>query len=189
MAEAESLNTMAQNSYTKLGDGSYAVKTTAQGGGSSQPVTIDPAGNTVKIDSANNTIKVDPANNVVKVDPNSASNVTSLTDTNSVAAPGANGVVCTVNLTVGTWDIEAITFISGTTVASLEVTNMRLRLNAVAVSRILNPVPSTAGGVGTGQLRLRVVVAAGTPALDIVAVAAATAGSVYSGSVVARRVL
>lgn len=173
MAEPESINTMQQNSYVKQADGDYAVKTVASGTGSAQPVSIS---------------QVDP-NNRVSVIPVPVSNVTSLTDTATANAPGVNGVVCTVTLAVGTWDVEAITFISGTTVASLEMTNMRLRIGGVAVSRILNPVPGTTGGVNTGQLRVRVVVAAGTPALDIVAVAAATAGSIYAGSLVARRVI
>lgn len=173
MAEPESLSTMQQNSYVKQADGDYAVKTVASGTGSAQPVSIS---------------QVDP-NNRVSIIPVPVSNVTSQTDTASQNAPAANTVICTTALAVGTWEVEAITFIGGTTVASLEATNMRLRIGGVAIGRILNPVPGTSGGVGTGQLRCRVVVAVGTPALDIIAVSNATAGSVYSGSVVARRVL
>lgn len=121
--------------------------------------------------------------------PNTAANSTSLTDTATVNAPGAGATICTVTLAVGTWDIECITFIGGTTVASLEATNMRLTVNAAAVGRILNPVPGTTGAVGTGQLRVRYVVASGTPAASIIAVSAATASSVYSGSIVAKRVV
>jgi hypothetical protein len=182
MSEAESINTMAQNSYKKLADGSYAVQTTASAGGSTQTVGIDPANNTVKLD------QTDPNNRVATI-PNPAANSTSLTDTNTVTAPAAGATICTVNLTVGTWDIECITYIGGTTVNTLEPTNMRLTVNAAAIGRIMNPVPGTTGGVGTGQLRARYVVASGTPAASIIAVSAATASSQYSGSIVARRVV
>ena len=180
--EAETINTMDHDSYVKQSDGSYAKQVIGVSGGAASTVSLSTSGNTVKIDQTG-------TNNVVAEIPNTAANSTSLTDTATVSAPTANTVICTVNLSVGTWDLECITFIGGTTVASLEATNMRLRVNAAAVGRILNPVPGTTGGVGTGQLRARYVVAAGTPAADIIAVSNATASSVYSGSIVARRVV
>lgn len=205
MSEPESLNTMFHNSFEIVGDpdnGDYALRTTASGGGSAQEVIIDPAGNTVKIDqtSPNNRVEIDPDTNTVKIDqtdpnnrvatiPNPAENSNSLTDTATVAAPGAGATIATTaNLAAGTYDLEAITFIGGTTVASLEQTNMRLRVGATAIGRILNPVPGTTGGVGTGQLRARFIAPGGTAA-NIIAVDAATASSVYSASIVARRVL
>lgn len=211
MAEPESINTMMQNSYAKIADGEYALRTTGSSGGTAQTVSLDPAGNTVKldqnnpnnvvrIDSATNTVKLDSANNTVKIDqtgsnnvvatnPNSASNVNSLTDTNSVTSPAADAVIATTaNLPAGTYDLEAITYISGTTVAATEVTNMRLRVGTTAIGRILNPVPGTTGGVATGQLRCRFI-APGGQAANIIAVAAGTTGAIYSASIVARRVL
>lgn len=212
MSEPESLNTMFQNSFEVVGDpdnGDYALRTTASSGGAAQEVTIDPAGNTVKLDPANNTVKLDPANNTVKLDsanntvkldqtdpnnrvatiPNPAANSNSLTDTATVLAPAAGATIATTtNLAAGTWDLEAITFIGGTTVAATEATNMRLRVGTTAIGRILNPVPGTSGGVGTGQLRARFI-APGGAAANIIAVDAATASSVYSASIVARRVL
>lgn len=180
--EAESTQTMDQQSYIKQADGSYAKQTVGVAGGTGQTVSLATTGNTVKID------QVAPNNQVATI-PNPAENTTSLTDTTTVAAPAAAAVIATVALSVGTWDIECITYIGGTTVNTLEPTNMRLTVNAAAVGRIMNPVPGTTGGVGTGQLRVRYVVAAGTPNAQIIAVAAATAGSQYSASIVAKRVL
>jgi hypothetical protein len=182
---------MQQNSFVKLGDGSYARQVSTAAGGAAQSVTIATTGNTIKIDPANSTVKLDQTdpNNRVATIPNPAENSTSVTDTATVAAPGAGVTVCeTVALAAGTWDLEAITFIGGTTVAATEQTNMRLRIGTTAISRVLNPVPGTTGAVGTGQLRVRVIAPGGTTA-NIIAVAAATASSVYSGSIVARRVL
>lgn len=163
MSEPESTNTMAHDSYVKIADGSYAVQTTGTGaGGTSTVATI----------------------------PNTASNSTSITDTSTVAAPGAGVTIAvTPALSIGTWDIECITYIGGTTVAALEPTNMRALVGVAAVGRILNPVPGTTGGVGTGQLRFRYVVASGTPTASVIAVAAATGGSIYSASIVAKKVV
>lgn len=182
MSEPESVNTMFHDAFVKIGDGDYALKTTSGGGGATS-VTLDPAGNTVKLD------QVDPNNRVASI-PNPAANSTSLTDTAVANAPLAgNAIATTPNLSVGTWDIECITFISGTTVASLETINMRALVGGAFIGRILNPVPGTTGGVGTGQLRFRYVVTAGTPAASIIAVANATASSVYAASIVAQKVV
>jgi hypothetical protein len=172
MAESESLNTMFQNSFAKVSDGNYALKTTGSTG-STQSVSIS---------------QTDPNNRVATI-PNPAANTTSVTDTATVTSPGAGAAIATTaQLAAGTWDIEAITFIGGTTVASLEATNMRLLVGAAAIGRIMNPVPGTSGGIGTGQLRVRYVLAAPATA-SIIAVAAGTSGSVYSASIVAKRVI
>lgn len=154
---------MFHDAFTKIADGDYALKTIGNGaGGSSTVATI----------------------------PNTAANSNSITDTTTVSAPAAGAVIAvTPALAVGTYDIECITYIGGTTVATLEPTNMRALVGAAAIGRIMNPVPGTTGGVGTGQLRFRYVVTAGTPTASIIAVAAATAGSVYSASIVAKRVV
>ena len=183
MAEPESINTMAQNSFKKLADGSYAIQTSTPAiGGGVQTVGLDSTANTVKLD------QTDPNNRVATV-PNAAANSTSITDTNTVTSPAAGAAIATTpQLSVGTWDIEVITFIGGTTVASLEATNMRLTVGAAAIGRVLNPVPGTSGGVAAGNLRVRYVVNSAAPA-SVVAVSAATAGAVYSASIVAKKVV
>lgn len=115
-------------------------------------------------------------------------NSTSATDTSTVNAPGAGAVIATVALQPGTYDIECITFIGGTTSATLEPTNMRLIVGAALIGRIMNPVPGTSGAIGTGQLRVRYVLNSAANA-QIIAVSAATASSVYSASIVAKRVV
>jgi hypothetical protein len=112
---------------------------------------------------------------------------TSLSDTNTVPAPGINGVLASVTVpATGTYEVEVVSFIGGTTVAALEATNMRLRVNAVAVGRVVNPVPSTTGAVGIGSKRARIQATSGQ-VIDVVAVAAATAASSYTCDLVATR--
>jgi hypothetical protein len=155
---------MLQNSFEKISDGKYAQRTVGAAGSGGAAL--------------------------VQTSPNDAANSTSVTDTATVTAPAAGAAIATTPaLSVGTWDIECITYIGGTTVASLEATNMRLLVGAAAIGRIMNPVPGTTGGVGTGQLRVRYKVTSGTPVASIIAVAAGTAGSVYSASIVAKRVV
>lgn len=113
---------------------------------------------------------------------------TSLSDTNTVPAPAANGVLATVTVpTAGTYQVEVTSFIGGTTVASLEATNMRLRIAGTAVGRVVNPVPGTTGGVGIGSKRARIQATAGQ-VIDVVAVSAATASSSYTCDLVASRI-
>lgn len=113
---------------------------------------------------------------------------TSLSDTNIVAAPAANAVLATVTApATGTYQIEIVSFISGTTVASLETNNMRLRVNGVAVGRVINPVPGTTGATSNGGKRARVQATSGQ-VIDVIAVSAATASSSYACDLVASRI-
>lgn len=115
--------------------------------------------------------------------------VTTITDTSSVTSPSAGTTIAvTPALSPGVWDLEAITYIGGTTSDSLEPTNMRLVVGGAAISRIMNPVPGNTGGVGIGQLRVRYKLSSSATA-GIVAVANATTGAVYSGTIIAKRVV
>lgn len=112
----------------------------------------------------------------------------SATDTTAVAAPGAGATIATVvNPPAGTYEVVVNSFIGGTTVAANEVTNMRLTVGGIAVGRILNSVPGTSGAVSVTQTKFRVVVN-GAQSINVIAVAAATAGSIYSASIVASRI-
>lgn len=113
---------------------------------------------------------------------------TSLSDTNVLNAPAANAVLATVTITsAGTYAVEVVSAIGGTTAATVEMNNMRLRLNTVAVGRIINPVPGTSGATATGNKRARIVAAQGDT-INVIAVVAATAGSVYGCDLVASRI-
>lgn len=109
------------------------------------------------------------------------------TDSNSVTSPGAGAVIATTaSLPAGTYNIEVNSFIGGTTVAATEITNMRLVVGGTAISRIVNPVPGTSGATSPGRLVCRAVLAApGT--VQVIAVAAGTANSIYAANVVATR--
>lgn len=113
--------------------------------------------------------------------------VTSVTDSASVTSPGAGAAIATTaSLPAGTYNIDVFTFIGGTTVSSLEITNMRLVVGGVAISRIVNPVPGTTGASSPGRITARVVLnSAGTA--QVIAVAAGTSGSVYAANIVATR--
>lgn len=108
-------------------------------------------------------------------------------DSNVITAPTAAQVLATVTPGAGTYMVEVNSFIGGTTVASNEINNMRLRANAVAVGRIINSVPGTAGALGTTTTKYRVVVGAGQ-AIDVIAVLAGTAGSIYAVTIVTSRI-
>jgi hypothetical protein len=113
---------------------------------------------------------------------------TSTTANGSVTSPGAGGAIATTaNLTTGTWEIECKTFITGTTVAALESDNMKFQVGATPIATVINPVPGTTGATDTGELRIRVNLAANSP-VSINAGVAGTAGAVYKASIVANKV-
>lgn len=111
----------------------------------------------------------------------------SLTDTTSVSAPGAGATIATVTPVAGIYEVIVNSYIGGTTVATNEMTNMRLTIGATPVGRILNSVPGTSGAVSVTQTKFRVSVN-GSQAISVIAVVAGTAGSVYAASVVASRI-
>lgn len=107
----------------------------------------------------------------------------------SAAAPAAAAAIATTaDLTAGTWDVEVTATISGTTVATLEADNMRLKIGGTAVAAVLVPVPGTAGGSAAGVLRCRVNIPTGVAPLSVVANANSTASSVYKAQIVASKV-
>ena len=112
---------------------------------------------------------------------------TALTGSGTVAAPGAGVAVAAINgVATGTYEIEVTTFISGTT-AAVDATNMQFRISGAAHATILNPVPAAAGATGLGTFRTRVNLSSVT-SLSVHAIAAATAGSSYSATIVAQKI-
>lgn len=108
--------------------------------------------------------------------------------TSSANAPGAGATVASIpNLSPGTYEVEVTTFITGTTVATLESDNMQFMIGAAASGKIINPVPGTTGASSNGVFHTRVNLAA-TTTLSVVAVGAATPGSVYKASIVAQKI-
>lgn len=106
----------------------------------------------------------------------------------SAAAPGALGTVATVTPgTAGLWEISGTVSISGTTVAANETNNMQLRVTTTAV---LTNIPIAVNGVtgAPGAVPFGPVVVSLTAAntVNVVAVAAATASSIYGAQIVAR---
>ncbi|GHF92110.1 hypothetical protein [Streptomyces griseosporeus] len=113
---------------------------------------------------------------------------TSTTANGSVTSPGADAAIATTaTLPAGTWEIEAKTFITGTTVAALESDNMKFKIGATAVATIINPVPGTTGATDTGEIRMRVNLPAPSP-VSVASGAAGTTGAVYKASIVANKV-
>lgn len=112
----------------------------------------------------------------------------SLSDTNTVSAPAANAVLATVTApATGTYQIEVVSFIGGTTVAATEINNMRLRVGGTAIGRVINPVAGTTGATANGSKRARVIATSGQ-VIDVIAVSAATASSLYACDLVATRI-
>lgn len=112
---------------------------------------------------------------------------TSQSDTNVVTSPSANAVLATVTVpATGVYQVEVVSAIGGTTVAATEMNNMRLRVNNVAVGRVLTPVPGTAGGTGIGQKKARIAATSGQ-VIDVIAVLAGTTGAVYGCDLVVSR--
>lgn len=108
--------------------------------------------------------------------------------TSSVNAPGADTIVAQIaSLPAGTYDVECMTFITGTTVASLEADNMAFKIGGTVIGKVLTPVPGTAGAQARGEYRIRINIASPTT-ISINSVAAATAGSVYKASIVASKI-
>jgi hypothetical protein len=113
---------------------------------------------------------------------------TSLSDTNVITSPASNAVLATITVpATGTYQVEVNSFVGGTTVATTEINNMRLRVGGTAVGRVINPVPGTAGGVGNGSKRARISATSGQ-VIDVIAVAAGTTGAIYGVDLVASRI-
>lgn len=110
MAEPESLNTMAQNSYTRLSDGSYAIKTSSVA--SSSGSVLSTSG------------------------PNSESGFAA----GSVTAPAADTVIAQYQPPSGDagklYRIEITVWLSGTAPASVDNFNLAFKSGSTVVSKI-----------------------------------------------------
>lgn len=153
---------MQQESYVKLNDGQYAMRVTGTANG-------------------------DSAAALEVVIPVVARVTSSFADGKVTAPAAAANIAVTGNLPAGTWDIEVTTFIGGTTVAGLEINNMAFKLGNTQLTLLGNPVPGTAGATDMGKYRFRCDIPTPTP-VSVIAVANATAGSIYFASIVATRV-
>ncbi len=106
------------------------------------------------------------------------------------SAPTAGATV--VSLTPGTtglWEVSALVGITGTTVSTADSNNFALNVGTVpAIPAITFPVQSTTGSSTLGQAPPVVLSLTGSSAVNVTAVANATAGSVYAATLVARRV-
>lgn len=171
-SEPEALNTMFHDSFIKVADGEFALRTQTATGGASTVVAFSQAG----------------TNNAVQSLLPSAARTNSITAAGKVTAPGAGvAIATTASLAVGTWDIDITTFIGGTT-AALEIDNARFLVGAGAFATLINPVPGAAGATANAKHSFRVQVAtAGT--VSVVANAAATAGAVYAANISATRTM
>lgn len=161
MPESQSINTMLQQAFASVGaSDNYALQISGVSGGD----------------------QASPIETSIPV----AARATSIRDDGKVAAPGAGvNIAATAALDQGTWDIEVTTFIGGTTVSNLETDNMEVTNGGVAYCRVLNPVPGTTGATNRGGLKYRYD---GAGIIAVRAVAAATASSIYSATIVATRV-
>jgi hypothetical protein len=107
------------------------------------------------------------------------------------SAPSAGGTLVSITPgTVGLWEITGVVAISGTTVGTVETNNLMLLANgSTLISAITYPVQSTTGGNGPTPLPATIVQMTGTAnTVQVQAVANSTASSVYSATLVARRV-
>lgn len=104
--------------------------------------------------------------------------------TSSAAAPGAGAVVATVTpntVSPGVYSARIYIELSGT--AETQLANLRLRNGAV--NKII--LPSTPGPAASPVEIDRIVVQANT-AVDVAAIAAATAGSIYTVTLLLTRI-
>lgn len=108
----------------------------------------------------------------------------------SAAAPGAVGTVATVTPgTAGLWEVSGTVSISGTTVATAETNNMRLRQTAATVlANIPIGVNSTTGAPGAVPFGPVILNLSDTDTVNVVAVGASTASSIYGAQIVCRLV-
>jgi hypothetical protein len=107
------------------------------------------------------------------------------------AAPSAGGTCVSITPgTVGLWEITGLLGITGTTVAATDTNNFQLVANgSTLISTITFPVQSTTGSSTQGVFGPLVVNMTGTAnTVQVQAAANSTGSSVYSATLVARRV-
>lgn len=99
----------------------------------------------------------------------------------AVAAPAAGATIATLALAAGTWDVGVTTLIAGTVLA-LDTTNMVVK----GGSTTFYNAPTSLNGSASPQPVRRFLTAGNS--VTVTAVAAATAGSIYSAVISAVRV-
>ena len=106
------------------------------------------------------------------------------------AAPGVAGSVATVTPgTAGLWEIYGNLSIIGTTVSLQDSNNMSLAQNGtLRTSPLVFPVTSTTGSTGIVAIPPTILNLGASDVVAVTVIRAATAGSVYSANLVARRV-
>jgi hypothetical protein len=103
----------------------------------------------------------------------------------SAAAPGSGATVATVTPgTAGLWEISGTVSISGTTVAAAETNNVRLKQSAATVlANIPIGVNGTTGAPGAAPFGPVTLSLSAADTVSVVAVAAATASSIYGAQI------
>lgn len=115
-----------------------------------------------------------------------AARQTSIRASGEQTAPTAGTDICaTAALDQGTWEIDIHAAIGGTTVAAMEAFNVEVLNAGASYSRVIVPVPGTAGGSGVGHLKYRYD---GSGVITVQAAENATAASHYCASIVATRI-
>lgn len=108
----------------------------------------------------------------------------------SAAAPGALGTVATVTPgTAGLWEVSGTISISGTTVAAAETNNMQLRQTTTArLTNIPIGVNGVTGAPGVATFGPVILNLSAADTVNVVAVGASTASSIYGAQIVCRLV-
>lgn len=106
------------------------------------------------------------------------------------SAPGAAGAVATVTPgTAGIWEISGTVAVSGTTVATADSNNMILNKTSTALLAVIPyAVNSTTGAPGAGTFGPILASLTAADTVNIAAIGASTASSIYSASIVCRLV-
>jgi len=106
------------------------------------------------------------------------------------AAPGVAATVATMTPgTAGLWEVSGILSVIGTTVALQDSSNMQLAQSGTArTTPLVFPVTSTTGSTATVPITPVILNLSASDTVQVLAIRAATAGSVYAANMVARRV-
>lgn len=105
-------------------------------------------------------------------------------------APTAGTVVATVTPgTAGKWEVSVILAVTGTTVATVDSNNFAVNQTSTAViSPVASPVNGTTGSPNEVIVPPVVLNLSAVDTVNVTAIANATASSIYSATIVCRRV-
>lgn len=108
----------------------------------------------------------------------------------TAAAPGAGATVATVTPgTAGLWEVYGTISVAGTTVGTADSANMRLRQTATTVlANIPLTVQATTGTDESAVYGPVILNLSAVDTVNIIAVGAATAGSIYQAMIICRQV-